>query len=149
MKTFDIKNFKKNIKGLDYQFIDKDSSIVIQNESQLEYRETIQPKNSFFHTINLYHKSGKLKTTYQIYPDLFLKGVRKEYDEQGNLVKETDYDAPYKFTWENVLKLIKERKIDMSHEQFQVNRSFGFGTENIGKETEKPFWAVTYGVNGR
>ena len=37
----------------------------------------------------------------------------------------------------------------MNHEQFQVNRSFGFGSENIGKESEKPFWAITYGLKDK
>ncbi|WP_010522544.1 hypothetical protein [Aquimarina agarivorans] len=111
MKIFDIENFNKKIIGREYEFIDKDSSIVIQKERQLEYKEIVQPRNSFFQTINKYYKSGLLKATYQFYPNQFLKGVRKEYDEQGNLIKEMDYDAPYKFTWEDILKLIEKISI--------------------------------------
>jgi len=64
------------------------------------------------------------------------KGVWKEYDEQGNLIKETDYDAPYKFAWEDILVLIKERGIDMKHEQFEVGRNI---VDN------RPIWGVIYG----
>ena len=106
MITFDIETFNNKKVRKEYTFIDKDSTLIIQTERQLEYQETIKHKNSYFETINRYYKSGKLKVVSQFYPDRFQKGIRKEYDEQGNLIKETNYDAPYKFTWEDILKSV-------------------------------------------
>ena len=34
----------------------------------------------------------------------FRKGIWYEFDMDGNLVGQTDYDAPYAFTWEDVLE---------------------------------------------
>ncbi|QKX07085.1 hypothetical protein HN014_19920 [Aquimarina sp. TRL1] len=150
MKTFDIEayNKKKKNPGYDGYYL-KDSTYIRQFDAggdgiYMNYIEVITHPTNFFQEYRVFHHNGKIKIDGLKFFNDFEKGIWKEYDEQGNLVKETDYDAPYKFTWENVLKLIKERKIDMSHEQFQVNRSFGFGTENIGKKTGRPFWAITY-----
>jgi hypothetical protein len=144
MKTFDIATFEKNKIGNEYFFITKDSTVVKQSDDDYEYYETVKSKESFFQIINRYYKSGKIKLEGQIFQNFFQKGVWKEYDEEGKLLKETDYDKPYKFTWEDILKYIKKRKLDMNAYGFEVTRSFGFDTENIGKETEKPFWAITY-----
>jgi hypothetical protein len=145
MKTFDIETFNKNKNHLnEYTFIGEDSTIIEQRKRQFGYYEIIKPKNSYFQTRNSYFENGSLKSTVQDFPNDFLAGILKEYDEQGNSIKETDYDAPYKFTWEDILTFIKKRKFDMNAYGFEVTRSFGFGTENIGKESEKPFWAITY-----
>ncbi|QKX07087.1 hypothetical protein HN014_19930 [Aquimarina sp. TRL1] len=135
MKTFDVEQFNKNKINNRYTYISKDSTKVEQSTWQFGYEETITKQNDFFQVYNKYYKDGTLKVTGEFFPDDFLKGVWKEYDEQGNLVKETDYDAPYKFTWEDVLKLIKERKIDMSHEQFRVIR---------GSSEKGTSWAIVY-----
>lgn len=145
MKTFDIETFNRNKNQLnEYNFLTKDSAVVEQRKRQFGYYEIIKSKNSNFQIRNDYYENGKLKSTVQDFPNDFLAGIMKEYDEKGNLIKETDYDAPYKFTWEDISKLIKDRKLDMDAYGFEVTRSFGFGTANIGKETEKPFWAITY-----
>lgn len=145
MKTFDIETFNKNKNHLnEYTFVDKDSTVIEQSQWHSGYEEVIKPIESYLQTYNKYYNNGTLKLTGDFYPKDFEKGVWKEYDEKENLIKEKDYDTPYKFTWEDILKLIKDRKLVMDIYGFEVTRSFGFATENIGKETEKPFWAITY-----
>ena len=128
---------------------DRDSTRVEQNRWQFGFEEVITKNKALLSTHNKYYESGKIKFTGDFFPNDFEKGIWKEYNEKGDLIKETNYDAPYKFTWEDILKLIEERKLDMTHDQFQVSRSFGFGTENIGQESERPFWAITHGIEGR
>ncbi|MFD2592287.1 hypothetical protein ACFSTE_15725, partial [Aquimarina hainanensis] len=128
MKTFDVEQFNKNKINNRYTYISKDSTKVEQSTWQFGYEETITKQNDFFQVYNKYYKDGTLKVTGEFFPDDFLKGIWKEYDEQGNLVKETDYDAPYKFTWEDILKLIKERKLDMDAYGFLITR----GTSDNG-----------------
>ncbi|MFD2592285.1 hypothetical protein ACFSTE_15715, partial [Aquimarina hainanensis] len=135
MKTFDIETFEKNKIDNEYKIVTKDSTIIKQGLWHSGYEEIISYKGSYIQTYNKYYKTGILKLTGDFYSNDFEKGVWKEYDEQGNLIKETDYDAPYKFTWEDVLKLIKERKIDMSHEQFRVIR---------GSSEKGTSWAIVY-----
>ncbi|WP_378298294.1 hypothetical protein [Aquimarina hainanensis] len=136
MKTFDIKTFEKNKNHLnEYIFLEKDSTKIFQKKRHSEFKEVIISSNSYFQTINRYYLSGKFKSSVKYFPNQFLKGLLKEYDEQGNLIKETNYDAPYKFTWEDILKLIKERKLDMDAYGFLITR----GTSDNGTA-----WSITY-----
>ncbi|MFC5045096.1 hypothetical protein [Aquimarina hainanensis] len=141
MKTFDIEayNKKKKNPGYDGYYL-KDSTYIRQFDAggdgiYTNYIEVITHPNNFFQEYRVFHHNGKIKIDGLKFFNDFEKGIWKEYDEQGNLVKETDYDAPYKFTWENVLELIKERKIDMSHEQFRVIR---------GSSEKGTSWAIVY-----
>ncbi len=136
VKTFDIETFEKNKNHLnEYFFISKDSSIIEQRKRQFGYYEIIKPKDSYFQTRNSYFENGNLKSTVQDFPNDFLAGIMKEYNEQGHLIKETDYDAPYTFTWENILKLIKDRKLDMDAYGFEIFR---------GSSEKGTTWSITY-----
>jgi len=42
------------------------------------------------------------------------------------------------------LKFIEKRNFDMTAYGFAITRSFGFGADSIGEETEMPFWALSY-----
>ena len=143
IKTFDIATFEKNKdERNEFLIITKDDTQIKQTVWQFGYEEIVIPNNSLIYTYNKYYKNGKLKLTGDFFPNDFEKGIWKEYDEQGNLIKETNYDAPYKFTWENVLDFIKMRDIDMTSRQFQVIRSFDFGNFDEAKK-DKPYWAIT------
>lgn len=136
MKTFDIETFEKNKNDInEYSFFIKDSVNIFQKKRHSEYKEVIKNKGSYFEIINRYYFSGKIKSTSLFFPNQFLKGIMKEYDEQGNLVKEINYDAPYKFTWEDILFFIKKRKINMDNEHLRITRDVVEG---------KPFWGITY-----
>ena len=139
MDTFDIKTFDKHKDHLSrYNYIRKDSTVVEQRTWQFGYEEVIMPKNNLIHIFNKYNEDGKLMLTGDFFPNDFEKGIWKEYDEQGNLIKETNYDTPYKFTWEEVLEWIKERNINMESDYFEIYRNAG------EEEGEKPIWAITW-----
>ncbi len=136
LKTFDIATFNKNKDHLkEYNFITKDSTVIYQNVGHDGYFELIKPKESYFQTRNKYFLNGNLKSTVEDFPNDFLAGIKKEYDKKGNLVKETNYDEPYKFTFKDILKFIKERKIDMNSPQFEITR--GIDENNL-------FWGITW-----
>jgi antitoxin component YwqK of YwqJK toxin-antitoxin module len=137
MKTFNIETFNKNKIGNEYNFKLEDGTKINQQElPNNEYIERINPKNSYFQTLNRYYYSNKkLKSTVQLFPNDFLAGVMKEYDQFGNLTNETDYDKPYKYTWEDILKYIKQRKFDMNAYGFEVGRNVVDG---------KPVWSIIY-----
>ncbi len=148
MKTFNIKEYKKRKTNSSYDgYYLKDSTYIRQFDAggdgiHTNYIEIVTYPDKVFQEYRVFHHNGKTKICGLKFFNDFEKGMWKEYDESGNLIKETDYDAPYKFTWENILKIIKERKLDMDAYGFEVTRSFGFGKQ---KETkEDPFWAITY-----
>ena len=134
MKTFDIVTFDKNKVNNVYNFITKDSTVVEQDEDYNEYTEVIRQHKSPFEFQNRYFKSGKIKMEVKRYTNDFMIYL-KQYDQQGTLIKETDYDKPYKFTFEDVLKFIKKRNIDMTNYHFEIFRNI---VDN------KPMWSVTW-----
>ena len=112
MNTFDIKTFKKNKSALnEYNFAIEPNISVVQSELKHVYTEDIIDKNTFFVLKNQYYKNGILKITGLYFKSSFRKGIWKEYDEQGHLIKETDYDKGFNYTWEDLLKFLKEREI--------------------------------------
>ncbi|MCF6351302.1 MAG: hypothetical protein L3J23_09805 [Flavobacteriaceae bacterium] len=136
MKTFDIETFNKNKIGNEYNTVLEDSTVIKQYKSGSGlYIELIKPKNSYFQTRNRYYSNGKLKSTVQDFPNDFLAGVMKEYNQQGALIKETDYDKPFKFTFKDILKFIEQRNIDMKGDYFRIGRNVVDGT---------PVWGITY-----
>lgn len=136
MKTFDIENFNKNKNHLNHHsFIKNDSTSVKQSRWQFGFEEIITKKDNLISTYYKYYESGKLKIEGDFFPNDFEKGIWKEYDEQGKILKETNYDALYKFTWEDILEFITKRKIDINGNNFEVGRNIVEG---------RPVWGITY-----
>ena len=145
IKTFDIEIFEKNKNQLnEYEFVTKDGTIIKQSDDGYEFYETVKHPDSYFIIINRYYKNGDLKLTGELFENNFQKGVWKEYDEQGNLTSETDFDKTYDFAWEDVLSFIEKRKIQMDAYGFEITRNWGFDSSESKKESLRPFWAITY-----
>ena len=85
--------------------------------------------------LNRYYLNGRLKSTVQRFPNSFLADVMQEFDEEGNLIEETDYDKPFKFTWEDILKWVEKNEISMSNEYLDIGRNVVDG---------KPVWSVIW-----
>ncbi|WP_010522540.1 hypothetical protein [Aquimarina agarivorans] len=137
MKTFDIESFNKHKDHLNnYSFKNNNGDLIQQDRWQFGFEEIVTKKENLISTYYKFYENGQLKLQGDFYPNDFEKGIWKEYDEQGNLIEETDYDAPYKFTWEDILKLIEKRGIDMTHENFEIGRNI---VDN------RPVWGIIYG----
>ncbi len=124
MNTFDIKTFKKNKIGSEYNFIKDDTIDIRQLEWEDEYEEIIKTKNSYFEIYKSYYKNGKIKMLVERFPNKFVNFI-KEYDENGNLIKETDYDKGFNYTWEDLLKFLKEREIKIIDRNTTIRKDEG------------------------
>ncbi len=111
-KVFDIEVFHKNKVNNEYNFILEDGTTVRQIEWKDEYDEIRYNNKSYFEIYTSYYKNGNLKMFVERFPNRFVKYI-KEYDEEGNLIKETDYDKEFEFTWEQLLKILEERNVDI------------------------------------
>jgi antitoxin component YwqK of YwqJK toxin-antitoxin module len=70
------------------------------------------PPSSRFAIIKNYYPNGNIQSKGLGFNyDRFAKGVWYYYDEAGNLEKTTDYDKPFKFTFEQVLKFCEREGI--------------------------------------
>ena len=136
IKNFNIETFNENKNNInEYTYLTKDSTRVEQNRWQFGFEEVITKNKALLSTYNKYYESGKIKFTGDFFPNDFEKGIWKEYDEQGNLIKETNYDALYKFTWEDILKLMEERGIEFVNPYLRIIRDLVDG---------HPYWGITW-----
>lgn len=73
----------------------------------------------------------------------FLKGSWYEFDESGKLIKETDYDKPFKFTFEDILKLCEKENITV--DKGPILQSTGWHTTiSRGLENNHPYWSIEW-----
>ena len=101
------------------------------------YVTTKQKKYSLFGEYRYYFLNGNLKESGEYYFQDFHCGIWKEYDEKGNLLKETDMDKPYKkYSWQNILAFAKKRNIDLYDDQTFVDRDIN--------ESNIPYWNISW-----
>ena len=101
------------------------------------YVTTKQKKNSLFGEYRYYFLNGNLKESGEYYFQDFHCGIWREYDEKGNLLKETDMDKPYKkYSWQNILAFAKKRNINLYDDQTTVDRYVD--------ESNIPYWNISW-----
>jgi hypothetical protein len=153
MRYFDIKKFDENKKGGEWIFTTQDGTYVRQMGlfQDNTYSEERKGKNSPVTTNCIFYKNGVQKATDQEFY-FFLIGIGKEFDTHGELIKETNYDLPYKFSVEDLRnKLKKEYKIDIiddyktyNQTAILVNRWLGYSEDwNIYKKGV-PMYQVSF-----
>lgn len=113
---------------------------MIKVKSGSAYYET--PPNSYFKIFKDYYSSGKIKNkglALNSWGD-FKKEIWYEFDEQGKLIRETDYDKPFKFTFEDILKFCEKQGIKIDKGPISQN-----GWHNLISrilENRHPFWKI-------
>ncbi|WP_143273710.1 hypothetical protein [Aquimarina sp. MAR_2010_214] len=137
METFDIDTYNKNKdQAENYIFTLDDGTKVTQFGNQESgYYEYSRKQNSFFEKRKSFYASGKLKIDGTMYFNSYQKGIWNYYDEQENLEKTIDYDQPFTYTWDDILKFVKEKKIDLSKNTTRISRT----TEGV-----IPTWGITW-----
>lgn len=136
-EKFDIETFNKNQINGKYNFLLKDSTKIEQEIDKEFYNVTIRyPLPKMFITDKRYYKSGNLESELIHFPNRFLKSLKK-YDKKGKLTEEIDYDKPFKFTFEQLIDLIKKEKDTIN--LFNTNTVITRGSDANGTD-----WFITY-----
>lgn len=124
--TFDIEKFNRLSTGGEYWDTLKDGTIIRRMSSDIDFVEFAPPPiPNIMEIYKSFHLNGKLKVEGLRYPNKFGKGVWREYDEQGNLIKEEDYDEGYEYSFEDLLKFIYSRNIDLFDKYTSIRRYDG------------------------
>jgi len=98
---------------------------IVEANSGLSYREFV--KDSYFIITKGYFRNGNIKGKGLFFNNkTFQKGTWYEFDESGKLIKETDYDKPYKFTFEEIVKFCENEKIPL--QKGPILQSTGYHT---------------------
>ncbi|CAH0282444.1 hypothetical protein SRABI04_04094 [Chryseobacterium sp. Bi04] len=135
----DIDKLENVNKKTDSGFIE-----IMKNKTNISYKFT--PNNSLFKIVKVYYLNNIIQTkgiTLNLPWSTFLKGTWYEFDEKGNLIKEVDYDKPYKFSFEDILKFCMKEGIPLT--KGLVLQSTGFHTIITRRiENEKPIWEIEW-----
>lgn len=108
-----------------------------------ESRYFYTPKDSYFTLVKLYHNNLNIKKKgvgINTGAFTFKLGIWYEFDEQGNLIKETDYDKPFKFTFEDILKFCEKENIEIKKGPISQSGWHNIISRKI--ETDKPIWKI-------
>nr|WP_199158259.1 hypothetical protein [Pedobacter sp. ASV2] len=83
--------------------------------------------NSYFTTMKEYYQNRNIKFKGAVFnAGDFRKGIWYEFNENGQLIKETNYDKYYKFTFEDILKFCEREHIEVK--KGPILQSTGFHT---------------------
>jgi hypothetical protein len=123
-----IKNTNKNIEHFDLKKFREHNSnenhfgFVLENGDKVQqftgeggkgFIERTEKKDTPFTIVKAFHENTSLLTKGEEFYN-FRVGIYKEYDENGNLTKEINYDKDYKFSIDDLAKKMKEEyKIDI------------------------------------
>ena len=116
-------------------YLDDNIIISISGDSESGYGKNLKfKKDSSFEYGYSYYPSGKIRIYGVQYISFFKKGTWYWFSEAGDIEKYEDYDAPYKFSWEDVKLFLKEHKI----KEEDINQ--------IGRAVEPngPVWYVSF-----
>ncbi|OCA80077.1 hypothetical protein BBH99_16800 [Chryseobacterium contaminans] len=110
-----------------------------QSKNMKSYVET--PLNSYYRITKIYYTNGNIKSKgLSSNTGYFQKDIWYEFDEQGNLIKETDYDKPFKFTFEDILKFCEKENIEIKKGPISQSGWHNIISRKI--ETDKPIWKI-------
>ncbi|SHH06791.1 toxin-antitoxin system YwqK family antitoxin [Chryseobacterium vrystaatense] len=100
--------------------------------------------NSYYTITKIYYPNGNIKSKgISLNTGTFKKGVWYEFDEQGNLIKETDYDKPFTFTFEDILKFCEKHGIKINKGPILQNTGWH---NDIFRDIQNghPIWRIEY-----
>lgn len=99
---------------------------------------------AYFSITKIYYPNGIIKSKgVSSNTGRFQKGIWYEFDEEGKLIKEINYDKPYKFTFEDILKFCEKQNIKI--EKGPILQGTGWHNE-ISRTIEngQPSWKIEY-----
>ena len=93
----------------------KDGSFLEMGKDKDEFIHRFYPSNSYFYSSKTFYPSnGYIMRKGINYVRGFAKKCWYEFDEKGILVKTTDYDAPFTFSFEDILAYCKAYHIEVT-----------------------------------
>jgi hypothetical protein len=126
MEKFNIEEFNKHQENGEWNFTDNEENHVRQIKDREEgYSVEISNNKNIFDIKKYFYTNGVLaQKALQFHGNAFVKGIVTDYDKQGNIIKQTDYDAPFKnYPWEKIKAYMESKNIDLLDPFTQVYRN--------------------------
>ena len=139
-KTFDVEEFEKNKEGSSWRYIEKDGTSIrafVGSTGYYYVEEEPPPNPKLYQIYREYYLSGRIKKVCLELRSIPVS-IQKEYDEEGNLIKEINWDEDYgKFDYNKVMLFL--------HKKGHINIETGKGRDDLGLAYKKKenLWNVT------
>ena len=105
---------EKNVLGHAHQYLKNGTYFEIW-KGKSDYIYNYFPFNSyFFMSKKFYMSNGYIMRKGINYVRGFAKGLWYDFDEKGHLIKTTDYDAPFTFSFEDILAYCRAHRIEVT-----------------------------------
>jgi hypothetical protein len=137
-EKFDIGTFEKNSIDNTCSFKLEDGSLVtLELDEDFYYKTLIPILPKLFTEEKRYYKSGLLESILVKFPNNFIISL-VEYDKEGKLINKINYDSPFKFNFEQLIRLIENENDDID--------IFDKKNTTIGRKSDESgtFWFITY-----
>ncbi|MFV0346587.1 MAG: hypothetical protein ACK5IQ_10135 [Bacteroidales bacterium] len=106
MKIFNVDAFKASCKNDQCIFMTDDGTEVRQCCNKNGYDEIVQLKDSIWEYFYEYFPE-KLKSSIKRYPNLFVTGYLKKYNQERELIRQEGLDKPFVYSCEDVMICIR------------------------------------------
>ncbi|MFK7050600.1 hypothetical protein FLACOL_01719 [Flavobacterium columnare] len=113
-----------------YRGFDQERNYIVIVKADAGISFTKNFNNSYFAVSKIFYSNGNIKRKGIAFNNSFCKSIWYEFSEDGKLIKETNYDEPYKFTFEKILQFCEKEKIPLTKEPItngvhsQINRTY-------------------------
>ena len=152
MKTterFDVQYYKNKIKEVNGKdgdnsfaiYVDRDSTQVkVYFDKDYDALVTIPPF-TYYKEVRIFHKNGVLmESGKRFFCSSIDIGIWREYDNQGNLIKETDEDKKFEKLRLKPINILRW----LEHEGY-IDRKTGKGQEKFVKQGDEPSIRISFG----
>ncbi|UPZ13855.1 hypothetical protein [Flavobacterium humidisoli] len=139
-EKFDINRFNKHkYESGDYIYVLNDGTQINEygNEESGYFSEQKPRKSLFVISKGYYINSGIRAKGVKFGNVGCVLGIWYEFDENGRLVKETDFDKPFKITIYDIIEFLKNSDVDLYANTTSVNRFYD-------EKTKKGTWTLHY-----
>ena len=155
MKTterFDVQYYKRKIKEVNGKDGDDSFAIYVErNSTQVkvyfdkDYDALVTiPPFTYYKEVRIFHKNGILKKEgKRLLCSSVDIGIWREYDKQGNLIKETDEDKKFE-----KLRLKPINILRWLEKEGYIDRKTGKGQEKFVKQGNEPGISISFGKIG-
>ena len=155
MKTterFDVQYYKNKIKEVNGKDGDNSFAIYVERDStqvkvyfDKDYDALVTiPPFTYYKEVRIFHKNGILKKEgKRLFCSSVDIGIWREYDNQGNLIKETDEDKKFEKLRLKPINILRW----LEHEGY-IDRKTGKGQERFVKQGDAPGIRISFGKIG-
>ena len=135
---------EKNEFGEVRQFL-KDGSFLLMWKKKTDFVHRFYPSNSYFYSSKKYYPSnGYIMWKGINYVNGFDKGLWYDFDEKGHLIKTTDYDAPFTFSFEDILAYCRAHRIEVTKGYQRIG--YHNGIHRFVNKDGSCYWKISHKI---